>query len=166
MDAVTGAVKDIQPEAKIAVISITDTSNALRDLLISIKWPAILAVYCGAFWLAGLAVTGWGKALAESASLAFQRQPTGKMRRDRVDQSLPLSWRFALITAGSMLVFVAAFVIQLCLGSGLTLEANFVPFFAVAAFRSVVAATLLCLIKIQQRGRAIAVGAVASLAMF
>jgi hypothetical protein len=160
-------ITNMEPQATLAVESITRTSDVARDVLISIKWPLVLGAYCGALWLASLAFNG----LSERRRHLAPTPGTGTFVPAQPDEAaesrgLRFSGRFVLIAMGSLLFFAGVFAIQLSFDSKLSLDANLMPYLAVAGFRSVVAATLLCWIPIQRAWIGLALGMAASLAMF
>jgi hypothetical protein len=171
MDTVSGAAKvvtDMGPRATLAVESITRTSDVARDLMISIKWPLVLAAYCGALWLASLALTSWrgrgGPPGAEVAAAPFVAATAVPAPTSIGD--LRFSGRFVLIFLGALFLFAAVFATQLWFDGRLNLDAHLMPYLAAAGFRSMIAATLLCWIPIRRARTGFALGMAASVAMF
>lgn len=161
------AVAALTPEAKLALISVTRTSDAAGDLVIWIKWPLVVGVYCGAVWLASLAFRGWSQSGVSGYNARLPDKAEDRQRDDQpVPAGLQVSRRFVLIGLGSLAVFIAVFAVQLGIDKRLSVDTNLVPYLAVAGFRSLIAALLLFWIPIARAWMSVGLGVTASLAMF
>lgn len=163
----TKKLGELGPPATVAIQSITRTSDAAGELLVTIKWPVVISAYLCAVWLATLAFNGFkGRGMADQRPAIETAEI--KRRLQPVDgANIPRLGVFMLIAAGSLLVFMGMFLFQVWQNPNLNFDAHLAPYLAVATLRSAIVAALLCWIVKLKRGFAgIAIGMAASVVMF
>jgi hypothetical protein len=169
LKSIEKAVKEFgdlaQPSA-VAIQSITRTSDAAGELLVTIKWPIVLAAYLCAVWLGTLAFNGFRAKVATKRNVAVEAGELRPKEQTAEVSTMPRSSAFVLIGLGSLVVFVGLFVVEVQQNPNLSLDMHLTPYLAVATMRSAILAAVLCaIVKLKRRASGVAIGMAASVVM-
>ena len=72
------AIQELKPKASAGLESITRGNDAAGTILIWVKWPMVVSIYCLALWLPSLALRSWRQLSTEGRGLTTEETVPAK----------------------------------------------------------------------------------------